>query len=361
MAGPGPIADPRRPLPFENWPADDRRAWRKAITPGALFAGGATADHWAAATRRKYLGSYGRWLAFLKVGGWLDPDAPFCSRARPDWIAAYVETLQARISPLSVWSYMSDLHNIFYRLAPGCDWSWLREIVNRLHLNVGPRRNITNRLRSIGEIFVAGIAEMDRAEGFGPQALLRDSVHYRDGLMVALLAATLLRLKNFAALELGRQLIRQPEGHFLAIAGSEVKNKRDIEQPIIDRLTPYLDRYFDHHQPRLLNGDAASHLWVNRYGAVMKPHAVGMRITKVTYRLLGVPISPHHFRHCAATTVALDDPEHALMIMSLLAHSRIFTAEKYYNRASIAEAGRRHAATIARLRDDLESVDLEAD
>lgn len=361
MADPGPIRDPRCPLPFEIWPADDRRAWQEAITPGVLFSGGGTAAHWAAATRRNYLGSYGRFLAFLEDRGWLDPDAPFCSRARPDWIAAYVEILQARISPLSVWSYMGNLHNIFYRLAPACDWSWLRKIVNRLHLIVGPRRNITKRLRPIDEIYLAGVAEMDRAEALGQQHCLRDSVLYRDGLMVALLAATLVRLKNFAALEFGRHLIRQSGAFFLAIASSEVKNKRDMEQPITDRLTPYLDRYFDHHHPRLLNGSATRELWINRNGGVIRPHSVGQRISKVTKRVLGVPISPHLFRHCAATSVALDDPEHAMIIKSLLGHSRIFTAEKYYNRASIAAAGRRHAATISQLRDTLKAADLDID
>jgi integrase len=346
------------PLPFEDWPANDRLAWEVAITPAFLFGEGGTAAHWAQATLHGYRATYGRWLRFLISRGWLDAQAPFGSRARPDRVAAYVERLEGRIAPLSVWSYLSDLHNIHYRLAPDHDWSWLRDIVNRLHLRVGPRHIAPSRLRPIDELFRAGLDAMDRAEAEGPQTRLRDSVHYRNGLMIALLAGTLLRMKNFAALEVGRSLIRQSDGYLLVVPASEVKNHQEIEQPIIGRLTPYLDRYFEHHHPRLLQGGESKYLWINQYGGVMKPHAVGVRITKVTLALVGVAISPHLFRHSAATTIAIEDPEHAMIIRSLLAHSRADTAERYYIRGGIAEAGRRHAATIAGLREDLQSMTL---
>ena len=47
-----------------------------------------------------------------------------------------------------------------------------------------------------------------------------------------------------------------------------------------------------------------------------------------------------------------------MIIRAVLAHACIETAERYYNRASIAEAGRKHAATIAGLRQNLESMNL---
>ncbi len=347
------------PLPFDEWPAADRQAWQIAVTSGPLFGPEGTAAHWAPATQNSYRGSWGRFLRCLIADGELDRHAPFASRARPDRVVAYVGCLEARVAPISVWSYVSDLHNILYRLAPEHDWLWLRNIVNRLHLALGPRHIAPGRLRPIDELYRAGLKAMDRAEAEGSHPRLRDSVHYRDGLMIALLAVTLLRVKNFASLDLGCRLIRQSDGYLLSIPAAEVKNRQDIEQAVIGRLTPYLDRYVAHHHPRLLQGGESSHLWINQYGGVMKPHAVGARITKVTRGLVGVPISAHLFRHCAATTIAMDDPEHAMIIRSLLSHARIETAERYYNRASIAEAGRRHAATIAELRESLKTIDLE--
>lgn len=346
-------------LPFNEWPAPDRQAWEAAVTPGPLFGERGVAAHWAPATQNSYRGSWGRFLRFLKADGELDRHAPFASRARPERVVAYVGCLEARVAPISVWSYVSDLHNILYRLAPEHDWLWLRDIVNRLHLALGPRHIAPGRLRPIDELYRAGLKAMDRAEAEGSHPRLRDSVHYRDGLMIALLAGTLLRIRNFAILEHGRSLIRQSNGYLLSVPASEVKNRRDIEQEVIARLTPYLDRYFAHHRPRLLQGHESERLWINQYGGDMTPCRVGMTISKSTRTLAGAAISPHLFRHCAATTIAMDDPEHAMIIRAVLGHSRIDTAEQYYNRASIAEAGRRHAATIAELRESLTTMDLE--
>lgn len=346
------------PLPFEDWPDTDRQAWNTAITPASLFGEGGTAAHWAAVTLRGYRAAYGRWLRFLISQDWFDAQAPFTLRAQPDRVTAYVGSLKGRVSPLSVWSYLSNLHNIHYRVAPDHDWSWLRDIVNRLHLRIGPRHIPPGRLRPIDELFRAGMAAMDRAEAEGPEPRLRDSVHYRNGLMVSLLAGTLLRVKNFAGLEFGHSLIRLSDDYLLVVPSVEVKNQQDIEQPVIGRLTPYLDRYSEHHHPRLRQGREGKHLWINQYGGIMKPHAVGKTITKVTGNLVGAPISAHLFRHCAATTIAIEDPEHAMIIRAVLAHACIETAERYYNRASIAEAGRRHAATLAELRESLASMNL---
>lgn len=127
-------------------------------------------------------------------------------------------------------------------------------------------------------------------------------------------------MKNFAALELGRNLIRQSDGYLLVVPSAEVKNRQEVEQPIISRLTPYLDRYFAYHHPRLLQDGESKRLWINKYDGMMKPHAVGKTITKVTGKLVGAPISAHLFRHCAATTIAIGDNEHAMIIRAVLAH-----------------------------------------
>ena len=330
------------PLPFEDWPAADRQAWQTAITPGPLFGANGTAAHWAPATRQGYRAAHGRWLRFLISRDCLDAQAPFASRARPDRVAAYVESLEGRVSPLSLWSYLSNLHNIHYRLAPDHDWSWLRDIVNRLHLRIGPRHIPPGRLRPIDELYRAGMAAMDRAEAEGPVPRLRDSIHYRDGLMVALLAGTLLRVKNFAGLEFGHSLIRQSDDYLLVVPSAEVKNRQDIEQPVIGRLTPYLDRYSEHHHPRLRQGRESKHLWINQYGGVMKPHAVGKTITKVTGKLVGAPISPHLFRHCAATTIAIEDPEHAMIIRAVLAHGHEAQIDRARAMPGGGAAGRRN-------------------
>ena len=63
-----------------------------------------------------------------------------------------------------------------------------------------------------------------------------------------------------------------------------------------------------------------------------------------------------HFRHAAATSMAIDDPHHVLLVTALLGHGRIGVSERYYNLATSLEAGRAYQqglqALLARLRAD---------
>ena len=65
---------------------------------------------------------------------------------------------------------------------------------------------------------------------------------------------------------------------------------------------------------------------------------------------MGVPISPHLFRDCAATTIAIDDPEHVLTIAPLLGHTTLKTSEKHYNHARSLDASRRFQAVMREVR-----------
>ncbi len=91
----------------------------------------------------------------------------------------------------------------------------------------------------------------------------------------------------------------------------------------------------------------------------MRDHHVGKRIVKVTTREIGRPICPHLFRHCAATSIAEISPELARIIRPLLAHTRNTTSERYYNRASVLQASRRHAGAIQNLKAELSASQLQ--
>jgi integrase len=53
-------------------------------------------------------------------------------------------------------------------------------------------------------------------------------------------------------------------------------------------------------------------------------------IGKLTTERLFIKISPHTFRHCAATTFALELPQDALQSSALLGHASPQTPEKHY-------------------------------
>ena len=176
------------------------------------------------------------------------------------------------------------------------------------------------------------------------------AVRFRDGLMIALLAARPLRVSNLVAIRLGQQLIRQGDGWALVFEPHEMKNRRPFEIPFPRELNSALDTYLQTWRPALLQDHEMDHLWITQYGRPMNSKAAHARVTKVTLRALGKSLNPHLFRDCAATSVALEDPEHVQIIASILGHSALSTAEKYYNQAHTLEAGHAYQGTIQYLR-----------
>lgn len=342
-----------RAMPYDDWPKADRWAWEAAVRPGDIFdTNVGRGAHLADATKERYVGAWSRYLAFLVHRDWLDPHMGPAERMTPERAAAYIEALADRVTSRTVAGYLEAIHNTLFAMAPRRDWGWLRAVVNRLKRQVVPNRTRNGRLPPIDELFRAGIELMDRADRRKPKRPLQDSVWFRDGLMIAILAATLVRRRNLAALRLGIHLVRQSSAYLLTVPPNEVKNRQPIDGQLPERLTPYVDRYREHHRPRLLQGNATDALWITENGDSMSINSIGDRITKVTLRLLGVPVSPHMFRHSAATTIATKDPKHTMIIRSLLVHTTHQTAERYYNLALGMDAVNRYTMAIEQERKD---------
>ena len=70
------------------------------------------------------------------------------------------------------------------------------------------------------------------------------------------------------------------------------------------------------------------------------------RISKATARS-GKPVSPHLFRSCGATTVAIEAPEAIGIMPSVLTHEDPTTTAQYYNMARGITASRRMSQLIA--------------
>lgn len=349
----------RRALPFDEWPVEDRHLWITAIQQGDLFTDAGQAAQWRPATRRSYLFAYGRWLRFIS---WRKPSllkhAP-SDRLTREHFFSYVDLLKdQQLNPTTIWGYVNELNNVAYRLMPELDWSWLRQIANRLHLVVRPRPFLEAQLVPIQELYQLGFRLIEQSESKRPRRPSCVSVDYRDGLMIALLASMPVRLQNFATIEIGRHLIKTPEGYFLIFPEDEVKNRQHIEVEVHEPLVPIIEQYLTLHRQHLLAGNATNYLWVSKIGRPLKPHHVSERITKVTKRELDKPITPHMFRHCAATSIAETSPELARIIRPLLAHTTTATGERYYNRASVLKASQRHGSAIEELRNNLSQLGL---
>lgn len=86
----------------------------------------------------------------------------------------------------------------------------------------------------------------------------------RNGLMGALLAMYSIRLKNFSALEIWRNLVQIKDCWWIILAASETKEERPNERKVDDLLTAAIDRYLRKYRPVLARrDDPPSALWLS--------------------------------------------------------------------------------------------------
>ena len=232
-------------------------------------------------------------------------------------------------------------------MAAKSDWAWLGNIVRSLAKNVTPP-NKRPRMANSDRLFTLGIRLMETSD-FEPswrRTLLDNAIQYRDGLIVALLAARPIRLRNLANITIGQQFLKVGDRFNLNFAAAEMKNGQPFEFDLPDALTPYLSRYLDEVRSQFPNAARHEGLWASSLGVPMHSKALYGSICRRTKAAFGHAINPHLFRDCVATTIAIKDPAHVEVARDLLGHSRLETTERYYNQARMLEASRQYQHVI---------------
>lgn len=356
-----PYEDPRRRcLPVAFWPEQDRLAWEAAMAPGDVLDGTVGAGfHWRSETREKYRKGYGRWLTFLIGIGKLWPDQLPADRVTVENVQTYIAELQSQdVGSWTLWGRLAELLACIKAIEPGADFTWLRKVVRVYEGRTVDRRNKLARLQPAHEVLdwaMRSLPEINR------DRFQRDwAGTYRDALAVAVLACCPIRLSNLTCIEIGAHLKRNSTGYMLRFIGAETKTGRPIDVPVHALLTAPLEHYLAEVRPYLLQGRTSSRLWVTRYGDPMNAKAMHLAITRTTERAFGRSINPHLFRDCAATFVALEDPEHIGIVSPLLGHVDPRTAEAHYIQANQIVAGRRIRLSVAALRRTLSVPKREA-
>ena len=360
VARPVRRGDPARVvLGPEAWPAADRAAWAQATTKGGLLDDAGPAAGWSAVARGKRVISYGRWLGFLARTGRLDPDSGPGERAIPANVAAYLKLLEGDCASVTCWGYVCDLAIMLAVLAPGEERPWLRRIVGRLHARMKPENDRDRRRLPAERIYQEGVSMMAEALAMPSDAerlrpttdgpLMRE-VTFRDGLMLATLIAVPLRRRSFTSLEVGRHLVRQSDRFRLRLDARDLKNARSLDAELPRSLVPWLDHYLAGIRPRLLGSGSSPALWISRAATTMSCHSISRRIEKVTRRRFGRPLSMHLFRHCAATSLALDLPEYVQAVPALLGHQSSVSGARYYILAGANQAASTYQQELLALR-----------
>jgi len=338
MTAISPSGAQRRCRSTEEWPQWDRRQWQTALQAGDLLEeGGSRAKHSKYSNRAMERG-YGRWLAWLDGRGLLDDDALPGDRIMPDQVRAYAKHLEAENASATAIARLIELKVMASIMAPDRDWSWIYRVASAIRARHKPARPKRHRLVPIARLFGLGLDLMAGADD--ETTALRRFKAYRDGLMIAALAARPLRLRNLTGLVLDHTLVRRGDSWWIQVPAAETKTKVAIEVPWPELLTPHLGTYLADHRAAIaaLRGLNSHALWLSMHGLPMNDNAIYIRIVSRTREGLGRAINPHLFRDCAATSIAIDDPTHVRIAARLLGHRTGSTTERYYNQARSPKA-----------------------
>ena len=163
--------------------------------------------------------------------------------------------------------------------------------------------------------------------GWSPR---RRAAAYRDGLLIAFLAYRPVRLKNLASMRFGRHLTKVgSRWHF---ADDETKSHILYAAAVPLTLAPRISGILDLHRAVLMRGEQGANIpgappltpeldavWVSEHGFQLKSDTLAGIIVERTGAAFGRSVSPHLFRDCAATSIAVDNPKHVGDLLSFSA------------------------------------------
>jgi site-specific recombinase XerD len=161
-----------------------------------------------------------------------------------------------------------------------------------------------------------------------------------------------LRRSSLSKLRIGEHLARSGEAWFVDVPARETKTRRRLNYALAPTLSASVDLFLDRFRHRITGAERHSGLWPSRRGAPLGSYAIYLIVTRHTLAALGFSVSPHRFRHGAATFLAERDPANVRMAMDLLSHASFSTTDKYYLMAQSRLAGRALARAIAQRRPD---------
>jgi integrase len=345
--------NPARPrsLAFAEWPPTDQAAWQEACRPGHRFQQGGAASHLAAVSRIDIGRRYGMFLDFLERTGVLDRGAPAAAHTTPENVAKYIEELRARVRSVTVWNCIYKLRRASELMAPDIDFGWLSEIEKDIAFTMQPRSKYDRLVLSerLLEAALTLITEAEQSDCPPPERAKR----VRNGTMIALLSLCSIRLRNFAALEIGTTFREIAGVWWITFPRRMTKSRTPYERQVPSLIKPVIDKYIDHYRPMLLRTDRPTDsLWPSATtGQPMLANNISTLVSKITHETLGVSVSPHLFRTSGASTAAIYGGSMPYFASALLDHRDPVVTEEHYNRASSMSAALAYASLIDALRE----------
>src|SRR5262249_35051240 len=258
----GSCRDRLRSLPVYEWPEADQHAWAEACRPRSRLRPGGSASYLAPLSRDDFANRYGAFLGFLQRNGRLKRDLAAAAQVTPSNVDAYLADLMARVRSGTTYNCIYKLRRAAQLLAPGMDFSWLIEIEKDLALVIEPHSKY-DRLVFTGRLVEAGLTLVGEAQEFATNDLCR-ARGVRNGIMIALLALGPIRLKNFAALEIGSTFKEVPGHWWIVLPATSTKTRRLDERPVPEFLNCSINAYLNQSRPVLIGSRSQTNtLWIS--------------------------------------------------------------------------------------------------
>ena len=336
-----------RSLPIVQWPAADREAWTAVCRPSERLRRGGAGSHMKSVTLDDLARRYGYFCDFLERHGLLDLEAGAGALVAPASVDGYLRELKGRVGSVTIYGSIYKLRRACQLIDPRRDLAWLVEIENELAMLMQPRSK-SNRWILTEALLKAGLILIEEADKISTGSELAAARQLRNGLMVAMLAMYPIRLKNFAALEVGRNFIEIKGRWWIALSAEETKENRSDERRIDDLLAPALFRYLTKSRLVLARSETpAPALWLSSNdGRSMSYDNVARVITETTRMTVGIPVSPHLFRTGIASSAAIHGGANPYFASALLHHRDPHVTEAHYNRASGLSAATAFGAVL---------------
>jgi integrase len=176
---------------------------------------------------------------------------------------------------------------------------------------------------------------------------LRLAKRYRDGFIIALLACIPLRRRTLANLRIGEHLMKIGRKWSLDIPAEDTKSHVPLEYEVPHLLWDRLEIFLSKYRPRFKGAATHDHLWPCQQGGPLKGGEIYEAVAWRTFKAFGFSVSPHRFRHAAATFWSERDPANVLVAKDLLGHASLKTTEKHYIMSRSRIAGRELAGILA--------------
>ena len=341
----------RLSLPWRDWPGDLQARWTAAVTPANdVFGNTGRGYHWAEDNKNVTRKRVELFFGFLVSNGLLEARQPLSRYLTEETLRPWIASFGERLSQVTVAGYVRDVHIGLRAMDPTIDDSVIVMIARRLERRAQPKRDKSGLHFHPNDIYRAGLDRMDRVQRDAYEKEDVRAVQYGDGLAIAIVTATNIRIKNLVGIRIGKELRRDQDGYHLVFAAKHMKSRRAFAADLPASLTPYLETYMGQHRVKLLGGQQSDHLFISSYRGPMSRQTMHIRFKGATEKELGIAFGPHRVRDFGVTQIAIDHPEKIGIAPQLLNHAKLRTTQKHYNQAGQLLASRKYNAELARLR-----------